>query len=107
NIDPVPLRLEHLTQTGQLDSSCTKAWSSLRHKSVHPKTLDLLDDRAFQELLDQIHGVYVCMYQITFALIGYEGTFSNYAKEGFPVETYPIAHGMKSPSETVESPPTM
>jgi hypothetical protein len=40
--------------------------------------------------LDDLHKVYVCLYQITFALIGYEGRFSNYAADEFPIETYPL-----------------
>ncbi len=84
-------RLQCLIETGRLDASNLRTWRKLRNKGVHSgkSKLEELDDRRFQELLDSVHQVYACMYQITFALIGYEGTFSNYASEGFKVGTYP------------------
>jgi hypothetical protein len=96
--DPIPKRLRSLTDTGQLDLTCVKAWGRLRNSSVHPAAskLEGLDDCRAQEFLDEIHRVYVCMYQITFALIGYEGTFSNYASDGFKIEEYPRAHAVNA-----------
>jgi hypothetical protein len=92
-------RLESLTQTGQLDVNCLNVWKTLRNQVVHPKTskLEEFDERWFQELLDDLHQVYVCMYQITFALIGYEGAFSNYASKGFPVDAYPLRQQSSKP----------
>jgi len=94
-------RVQKLIDSGHLDPSCFEAWERLRHKGVHPKrsTLEEFDDRSFQERLDDIHRVYVCMYQITFALIGYEGQFSNYASKRFRLETYPL----KAPTRDVAS----
>lgn len=88
---PPDRRVEPLVQSGQLDGICVNTWKRLRNKHVHPKQskLEELDDRAFQEILDDVHRVYVCLYQLTFVLIGYQGTFSNYASEGFNVEPYP------------------
>lgn len=85
-------RVQSLVERGQLDRSCLRAWKILRNKGVHGKKskLDRADDESIQELLDDVHKVYVCMYQITFALIGYEGAFSNYAAEGFRVDAYPL-----------------
>jgi hypothetical protein len=65
----------------------------LRNKWLHPerqKISDLNDDSKIQELLDNVHKVYVCMYHITFALIGYEGRFTNYASRGFNEKGYPL-----------------
>jgi hypothetical protein len=85
-------RLQPLVRSGHLHPSCLAAWKKLRDKGVHPKQskLEEFEDEQVQELLDRMHEVYVCMYQITFALIGYEGTFSNYAAKRFPIETYPL-----------------
>ncbi|MEH2497855.1 hypothetical protein V1294_004334 [Bradyrhizobium sp. AZCC 1678] len=85
-------RLQLLVKAGKLDQSCFSAWKKLRNTGVHPtKTkLEELDDSQLLEFLDRIYQVYVCMYQITFALIGYEGTFSNYALSRFPAATYPL-----------------
>jgi hypothetical protein len=85
-------RLQLLVKAGKLEPSCFSAWKKLRNTGVHPtKTkLEELDDSQLQEFLDRIYQVYVCMYQITFALIGYEGTFSNYAVSRFPAATYPL-----------------
>jgi hypothetical protein len=86
-------RVKKIIDSGHLDSSCFEAWGRLRHKGVHPQrsTLEGVDDASFQEWLDDIHRVYVCMYQITFALIGYEGKFSNYASKRFRLEQYPLS----------------
>jgi hypothetical protein len=63
-----------------------------RGRSAQPRDskLEEFDDEKLQDLLDDLHKVYVCLYQITFALIGYEGRFSNYAADEFPIETYPL-----------------
>jgi len=85
-------RLQSLINSGHLDDAAVTTWNTLRNKGVHSlkAKLEGNDDRDIQEELDHIHQVYVCMYQITFSLIGYEGTFSNYASTGFRIETYPI-----------------
>jgi hypothetical protein len=89
---PPERRLEPLVQTGQLDGACLNSWKRLRNKHVHPQPskLEELDDRAIQGILDDVHRVYVCLYQLTFVLIGYQGTFSNYASDRFRVEAYPL-----------------
>lgn len=86
-------RLQPLMQSGHLDAECYNAWRDLRNKWVHPKPQKLAgfeDDSVVQELLDSIHRVYVCMYQITFARIGYEGKFTDYASRGFKTRHYPL-----------------
>ncbi|MCA1401938.1 hypothetical protein ACVSQB_17375 [Bradyrhizobium elkanii] len=85
-------RLQPLVDSGHLASSCLDAWKELRNKAVHPSSskLEGLDNEQLQALIDLIHRVYVCMYQITFALIGYQGAYSNYAAKRFPVESYPL-----------------
>lgn len=89
---PVTKRLAPLIQGGALDKVCLDAWGRLRHRSVHPRKMsaDEPDDHDFQETLDDIHRVYACMYQITFALVGYRGAYSDYTTERFPRRQYPL-----------------
>jgi len=84
-------RLQVLVHSERLDARSLDAWKKLRNKGVHPtrSTLEELDDEEMQKMIDRIHQVYVCMYQITFTLIGYEGPFSNYGSKRFREETYP------------------
>ncbi|WOH75727.1 hypothetical protein RX330_11925 [Bradyrhizobium sp. NDS-1] len=86
-------RLQPLVDNGHLAVSCLDAWKELRNKAVHPNSskLEGLDHEQLQALIDLINRVCVCMYQITFALIGYQGAYSNYAAKRFPVEAYPLA----------------
>ncbi|WP_166308707.1 hypothetical protein [Bradyrhizobium sp. 2S1] len=90
-------RLQPLVRDGLLDPACLGAWKQLRHKTVHPNKskLEGLDRDQMQALIDLVHRVYVCMYQITFALIGYRGAYSNYAAKRFPVGAYPLTVVLK------------
>jgi hypothetical protein len=84
-------RLQVLVQSDRLDARALDAWKKLRNKGVHPTSskIEELDDEEMQKMLDRIHQVYVCMYQITFTLIGYEGAFSNYGSKRFREDAYP------------------
>ena len=84
--------LYSLADTGYVDKEYVKAWTYLRNRHVHPQLKDLkkpeLDDS--QKLLDHVHRVEVLLRQLTFYLIGYEGPFTDYGREGFPIKQYPL-----------------
>jgi hypothetical protein len=85
-------RVQPLIETGYLDPTAFATWEKLRNKRVHNSSykLEEVDEFEVQAFMDRIHQVYTCMYQITFALIGYEGAFTNYAARHFPVQEYPM-----------------
>ena len=81
-----------LAETSHADKEYVKAWTYLRNRHVHPQLKDLkkpeLEDN--QKLLDNIHRVEVLLRQLTFYLIGYEGPFTDYGEEGFPIKHCPL-----------------
>ncbi len=85
-------RLGPLIATGHISGDYLKAWQKLRNRQAHPKQEDLADatvndmDRRFT-LLRQTTTL---MYQIVFYIIGYEGPFSDYGEQRYPVTQYPL-----------------
>jgi hypothetical protein len=84
-------KLIFLERGGRVTSDYVTAWSKLRNKGVHPKTIDLqnLSDHNFQELLDLIYKVTTLMYEIVFHLIDYVGPYQDYGSHGWPIKNYP------------------
>lgn len=84
--------LHDLAKAGYVEKSYIKSWQDLRNRHVHPTIKDLkkpnLND--YQKLLDNIHRVEVLLHQLTFYLIEYKGSFTDYGTENFPLKQYPL-----------------
>lgn len=83
--------LHALVKTGHVDETYIEAWDELRQRHVHPKPKDLKQPQGvdYQELLDRIRRAEVILRQLTFCLIGYEGSYTDYGAENFPSRNYP------------------
>jgi hypothetical protein len=83
-------RLEPLVQSGHVDSTHIKIWSKLRNPSVH--TGGNIDDNTTprQKWLDDIGAVTVLMYHLTFYLMGYAESYTDYTQHNWPSAPYPL-----------------
>jgi hypothetical protein len=83
-------RLERLVQSGRIDQDHIGIWSKLRNPSVHAggNIGDNTTER--QKWLDDIGAVTVLMYQITFYLIGYTESYTDYSQQNWPSAPYPL-----------------
>jgi hypothetical protein len=81
-----------LAATGHAEHDYVDAWTYLRNRHVHPTLKDLRkpDQTAYQDLFDKIKCVEVLLRQLTFNLIGYEGSFTDYGAENFPARRFPL-----------------
>jgi hypothetical protein len=86
-------KLRRLAEEGKVDRAQIAAWQELRNKQVHPVPAKLADiaSRDYQRPFDLIHQTTVLMYHVVFQLIGYEGTYTDYATHGYPNRDYPAA----------------
>ena len=83
-------RMNALAENGGTLPKLVKDWTALRNRGVHPTKSGLDPSQVdHQKLIDQVHHVTTFMYHIVFALIGYQGPYSNYAEHGFPELIYP------------------
>ena len=89
-----------LAKSGHVDPAYVEAWAALRNRHVHPKPKDLKQPRGvdYQELFDSIHRAEVVLRQLTFYLIGYEGSYTDYGAEGFPSKTFSPRSPVATPS---------
>jgi hypothetical protein len=83
--------LHALVKTGHVDKAYVAAWDDLRNRHVHPKPKDLKQPQGvdYQELFDRIHRTEVVLRQLTFYLIGYEGSYTDYGAGNFPSRQFP------------------
>lgn len=84
-------RLHPLIEKGLISKAHVQAWGKLRNRHLHPKAADLAnvsrDDS--QNMLDGAYSVSVLLYTIVFAIIGYQGKFTDYSTRGFPTRRLP------------------
>jgi len=45
-------------------------------------------------LFDRINKVTVLMYHIVFALIGYQGRFTDYGRRNYPIRNFPLGQNI-------------
>lgn len=85
-------RMRWLAGQGKVDLSHVEAWRSLRNRSVHPRARGDLDVASldFQKMIDEVHCVTVLLYHIVFHIIGYSGSYTDYATRNFPEKEYPL-----------------
>jgi hypothetical protein len=84
-----------LARRGHVEKAYINAWAGLRNRPVHPTIKDLEKPSPvdYQKLLDDIHRAEVLLRQLTFFLIGYEGSFTDYGAPGaqaFTLKQYPL-----------------
>ena len=75
--------LYQMGKDGLLSKKMAGEWLKLRNKSVHPDKLNE-DPRAFQKYIDQIYTCIALFYRLLFIIIKYEGSYVDYAEEGWP-----------------------
>ena len=85
--------LHELAKKGLIQKDYIASWTDLRNRHVHPTLADLEppSPATYQSVLDSTYRVEVLLYQIIFHLLGYEGPFTDYGAEGFPITNYPLA----------------
>jgi hypothetical protein len=88
-------RMMELVKSGYLDENDVNAWKSLRNISVHTSDVreENLNAENLQLSLNDLHRIYKLIHTMIFFLIGYEGQYTNYSKQGYPVERFPAASG--------------
>ena len=64
-------------------------WVKLRNKSAHPANLGT-NEKEIQKFLDQIHISLTFFYLLLFLIIGYQGKYVDFSKEGWPVNDFKI-----------------
>jgi hypothetical protein len=86
-------RLRRLEEQGYVGEGAIDAWSSLRNRHVHPDESELrsMEPEYLQRLFDRINKVTVLMYNVVFALIDYEGTYTDYGSRNYPTRNFPLA----------------
>jgi hypothetical protein len=86
-------RMMELVKSGYVDENDVSAWRSLRNISVHTTDVTEEDLRAenVQRSLNDLHKIYNLIYSMIFFLIEYKGPFTNYSKQGYPVEQFPAS----------------
>jgi hypothetical protein len=84
--------LHELAERGFIQKDYIKAWTDLRNRHVHPTLADLEppSPATYQVVLNNTYRVEVLVNQIIFHLLGYEGPFTDYGAEGFPINNYPL-----------------
>lgn len=85
--------LHELVERGFIQKNYIASWTDLRNRHVHPSLSDLEPPTpaTYQRVLDNTYRVEVLLNQTIFHLIGYEGPFTDYGAEGFPIANYPLA----------------
>lgn len=85
--------LHELAERGFIEKGYIASWTYLRNRHVHPTLTDLAppSPAVYQRVLDKTHCVEVLLNQVIFHLIGYEGPFTDYGAESFPIKNYPLA----------------
>jgi hypothetical protein len=83
-------RLEALVQSGHVDPTHIRIWSKLRNPSVHAGVSIGENTAARQKWLNDIGAVTVLMYHLTFYLIGYAESYTDYSQHNWPSAPYPL-----------------
>lgn len=94
-------RMMGLVDRGAVSKDDIAAWVRVRNTAVHTRqiTSSDLEDSELQRRFDQLHRVYRLMHGMVFHLIGYSGSYSNYAERGFPDAVFPFAAGAAAAPE--------
>jgi hypothetical protein len=83
-------RLEALTQSGHVDPTHIRIWARLRNPSVHAGENIDENTATRQNWLDDIGAVTVFMYHLTFYLIGYAESYTDYSTRNWLSARYPL-----------------
>lgn len=78
-------KLNHLVKEGITSRDLVNAWKTLRPKLAHGNYA--IGD--FQGFLDKVHAVHVLLHHLLFHGVGYQGGYTDYAKEDWPMLKYP------------------
>jgi hypothetical protein len=86
-------RLDALAKLGNVDPTHIKIWGKLRNPSVHAGESNVGETttKSSQEWLDSLGAVTVLMYNLTFYLIGYAESYTDYSKPGWTSARYPLS----------------
>jgi len=82
--------LYQMSDMGLFPKSFVDEWVSLRSKSTHADQIDQ-DIKTKQVYIDQIYTCITLFYCLLFKVIGYEGNFIDYSREGHPEKRFPLA----------------
>jgi hypothetical protein len=89
---PRPIdRLSALMEQRAISKELVKVWQRLRPRAAHGAVIDIeaADRETIEQRLYDIGCVTTLMYQITFHLIGYDESYTDYSKAYWP--TSPVA----------------
>jgi hypothetical protein len=86
-------RPDSLVKTGNVDPAHIQIWGKLRNPSVHASESSFggATTKSSQEWLDSLGAVTVLMYHLTFHLIGYTESYTDYSRHGWPSGRYPLS----------------
>jgi hypothetical protein len=79
-------RMRVLIDEGAVTREQLRAWENLRHASAHAERADARPVEDYIRLCDK---VIVLLYHLVFRAIGYEGKYTDYSTEGWPLREYP------------------
>lgn len=79
-------RMLLLIDEGAIIDEQLRAWESLRHSSAHAERPD---SKSLQDFLQLCWTVTVLLYHLVFRAIGYEGKYTDYSADGWPLKQYP------------------
>ena len=86
-------RLQALINADVITVDQYNAWDALRNSYADGKLPDIETLRQFDSL---VRKVTVLMYHLIFEVIGYQGMFTDYSREGWPLgEFFPKLHKMQ------------
>jgi len=80
-------KFDELIKKGIITKQQKDAWNKLRHKLAHG-SIDI--SGSLQEILDLSNMVLVMFYFLIFHIIGYQGKYTNYSSDGWPISDYPV-----------------
>lgn len=78
-------RMLALIECGAMTDEQLKAWEDLRHSSAHAERPD---SKPLQEFIQLCRMVTVLLYHLVFQAIGYEGMYTDYSADGWPLKEY-------------------
>jgi hypothetical protein len=77
--------LKKLVDVGVLRKDHLSAWNKIRHPTAHGNEFHM----PFREIVRQCDLTYSALTRLIFAVIGYQGPYTDYSVEGWPTVEYP------------------
>jgi len=84
-------RLEALVQSGNIDPTHIRIWSNYEIRAFMRAKVLAINTTARQKWLDDVGAVTLLMYHLTFYLIGYAESYTDYTQHHWPSAPYPLS----------------